>query len=68
MKQIKDKLPKEYFSTIKLKSQGKLWCEQNLIDIEEAVQIDSEERALIFIAKRAKKIAEVINSYFSDDR
>jgi len=61
---IKDKSPSEYFPIIKLQSKGEFNCDQNLIDINKAIQIDSEKEAEIFIDKRAEKIAEIINFYF----
>lgn len=64
--EFKDKLPKEYFSKIKLNNseKAKNWCEQNLIDINEAIKIDTEQKADIFIQNRAEKIACTVNSFF----
>lgn len=64
--EIKDKLPKDYFERIRSEHRihAKNWCEQNLIDIDKAVLVDSEESAEKFIEDRAAKIAEAVNSYF----
>lgn len=64
--EIKDKSPKEYFERIRSENpkHAKNWCEQNLIDIGQAVLVDSEEIAEKFIEDRAAKIAEIVNSYF----
>ena len=61
---IKDKAPLEYFSTINLSPKGSFNCEQNLIDIHEAIKIELEADAEKFIDDRAEKIAEIVNSYF----
>lgn len=63
-KEIKDKLPSDYFMIIKTKSEGSFYCEQNLIDINEAIQVVSEIEAEKFIDNRAEKIALMINNYF----
>lgn len=61
---IKDKSPKEYFLTVKENNQGEFYCAQNLIDIEKAIGIESEEDAEKYINERAESIASVVNSYF----
>lgn len=61
---IKDKIPKEYFSFIKSQKDGSIHCNQNLIDIDKAVAVESEQCAEEFIKERANLIAETINSYF----
>jgi len=61
---IRDKSPKEYFSTINLQDNGKFYCEQNLIDIDEAMRIENESEAKGFIKNRASIIAKLINAYF----
>jgi uncharacterized protein with ParB-like and HNH nuclease domain len=61
---IKDKSPSEYFSKISSQIQGRHYCEQNLIDIDEAINMDSEIRADLFIDNRAEKIAKIVNQYF----
>lgn len=63
---IKDKSPAEYFSKIKMEKDGDFWCSSNLIDISEAVNVESEMSAEIFVKNRAAKIAEVVNKYFAD--
>ena len=62
---IKDKSPKEYFSQIKIEEQGSFFCEQNLINIDVAIQIETEDEAKEFIRQRASQIANIINSHFS---
>lgn len=61
---LKDKSPKEYFSKIGSDKNGIHACKQNIIDFETAMQIEHENDGLDFISKRAKDIAETINSYF----
>jgi hypothetical protein len=61
---IKDKIPREYFSSIKKEKKGTFNCEQNLIDIDSAMRIEDESTALEFINKRADIISKTINSYF----
>jgi hypothetical protein len=62
--EIKDKSPQDYFKTINSETKGKFNCEQNLINIHEAMQIETEVEAEVFIDNRAKEIAIIINSYF----
>lgn len=62
--EIKDRSPDEYFSYINKQPNGSMLCENNLIDINEAIKITTEEEALIFIENRAEKIAQIVNSYF----
>lgn len=64
---IKDKIPKEYFSSINGQSEGKFHCDQNLIDIDAAMKIEGENDAEEFIKNRASMIAETINSYFEQN-
>lgn len=62
---IKDKKPCDYFNEIKTNSQqANFNCEQNLIDIEEIIKINSEDKAIEFIENRAEKIANLINEHF----
>lgn len=62
---IRDKKPCDYFNEIKNNNQRTNFnCEQNLIDMEEIIKVDSEDSASIFIEKRAEKIANIINDYF----
>ena len=62
--EIKDKSPEEYFSTIKNQPNGVVLCQQNLIDLEKIVKINSEDDALNFIESRADRIAQLVNTYF----
>jgi hypothetical protein len=61
---IKDKTPKEYFSSINAQTNGIFNCEQNLIDINAAMKIEDENTAVEFIKNRAYIISEIVNSYF----
>jgi len=62
--EFKDKSPEEYFSEIKKQSNGNSFCDKNLINIDEASKINSEEDAMMFIENRADQIAQIVNSYF----
>jgi hypothetical protein len=62
---IKDKTPKEYFSLMKNSdSKSSLYCEHNLINLNDVINITTEEEADVFIKIRAKRIAKIINLYF----
>jgi len=61
---IKDNSPKDYFKKINLLEKGESFCEQNLIKISSALEVDSESSAQEFIHNRAELIAEYINDYF----
>jgi len=61
---IKDKAPKIYFSEISEQGDAKFFCEQNLINLDTAINIETESEAEVFIRERAKSIADIINSYF----
>jgi hypothetical protein len=61
---IKDKTPKVYFSEINLQGDAEFYCKQNLIEFNEVKNIETENEAEIFIKKRARIIADIINSYF----
>ncbi|WP_298142090.1 DUF262 domain-containing protein [uncultured Acinetobacter sp.] len=62
--EVKDKSPSEYFQYVKSLSEGEFYCNQNLISIDEALKVSSQEEALIFITNRANKIAEAVNCFF----
>lgn len=62
--EIKDKSPSDYFKSINLNKKGAIFCAQNLIDIDEAMRIESEADAERFIDNRAEKIADMVNDYF----
>ena len=64
---IKDKIPKEYFSHINTQNEGKFHCDQNLIDIDSAMIVESESDAEEFIKNRANMIAGIVNSYFQQN-
>jgi uncharacterized protein with ParB-like and HNH nuclease domain len=61
---FKDKLPKDYFKYTSSQEKVPHFCEQNLINIEELKDVDSEESARVLINSRAEKIANIVNSYF----
>jgi uncharacterized protein with ParB-like and HNH nuclease domain len=61
---IKDKKPYDYFGEIANNTQAEFNCNQNLINIDEIKNIDSENKARLFIEKRADEIANLINEYF----
>jgi hypothetical protein len=61
---IKDKIPKVYFSEINSQGDAEFYCKQNLIEFSEVKNIETENEAEIFIKKRAGIIADIINSYF----
>lgn len=62
--EIKDKAPSEYFKYINSLENGSLYCEANLIDLNEALRVDNSEEALIFITARASRISEMVNYFF----
>lgn len=63
---IRDKTPKEYFRTIaSADEKASFNCEQNLININDVMNVGTESEAELFIDKRAKAVAEAINSYFN---
>lgn len=62
---IKDKMPCEYFDAIKNNSKADFNCTQNLINIEDLKNVNSEDSASAFIEKRAEEIAGLINDSFA---
>ena len=61
---IKDKIPKEYFTSINSLTDGEFYCSQNLINIDVAKTIKNEMDAEEFIKNRADMIAKIVNSFF----
>ena len=64
--EIKDKTPSDYFKFIENLEGGRDFSEANLIDLNEALKVSSNDDALMFITSRANKIAEMINFFFKN--
>ena len=62
--EIKDKSMSDYFKQISEAPKGRFNCEQNLIDLDDAINVTSEEQAELFLQSRAEKIAKIVNDYF----
>lgn len=63
---IRDKTPKEYFQKIASQhANASFNCEQNLIRMDGVIVIETESEAELYIAERAKDVAESINTYFN---
>jgi len=66
--EIKDKSPSLYFlefeDKLNNKHKFKFYCEQNLINVDEMLEIQTEEQALGFIHSRAERIADTVNQFF----
>lgn len=61
---IKDKKPSDYFVQIGQQDNGAFNCDQNLINLDDIKNVNSEESASNFIDNRAEKIANIINEHF----
>ena len=63
---IRDKTPKQYLEELQvIDDKTPDYCDQNLINYDTAIRIETEEQARDFIIDRADKIARTINNYFS---
>lgn len=62
---IRDKTPKMYFNEIKEQGgDAEFFCEQNLINFDTVINIETESEAEVLIRERAESISDIINSYF----